>query len=831
MSPMSPMSPMSHSPSWSVLPQAQVSPELIAVCHEHTVLAELLAQRGITNPDQARAFLHPEHHTPAPATAMPGVKKAVTLLSRALNTRQRILVWGDFDADGQTSTALLTQGLQQLARSPDQIRWHVPHRLQDNHGILPDRLQTFLTDPDWQPDVLLTCDTGIDEVEGLARARAANLTVIVTDHHDLPPALRNLAADEDPVLPRTLFDEAPRRGRDVGIRSLADAIVNPKLLPRSHPQYSLPGVGIAFLLIQHLYATRNRADDALSLLDLVALGIVADAARLVGDTRYWLQQGLARLQRTHRIGLRALLEIMSKEPGGLTAEDIAFNIAPRMNAAGRLGDASLSIRLLLTANRSEALKLAREIDHLNQQRRVLSERQAQQAAELLALRPDLLGEHAIVLARKNWHRGVLGITANRVAEQYHRPTVLLDIGQDGMARGSARSVDGVDIGAAIASRKSLLASYGGHAQAAGVTLNVKDVNEFRLGLDHVIPEFREDEGPAGLRVDRVLTLNEINSAFYRALQFLEPTGEGNPVPLFLSRKLTPSSVKPLKDGAHLRFRVRQEGHPYAVNAIWFRTPVTRFPSGEIDLVYNLQLNQFRGRTTIEMRVRGWQPSRPPEDNLQPSPEPAADAHARPVPPFAIRDCRHTAPRPALLDIVGDAVWYAEGQELTQDAMSPRDKLKGSLVSDHLIIWTVPPTARVLHTLIQARPWRTVSVWAANKAEFDEQTLLQAVWRMCRYALKQRDGHIDIPRMACRLGLSPEAVQLSLSQLVHLGWIRQQGQHIALLPGAAASQAGPVDMDRLSEADLVLLTHCLKEMRSWQHYFCHDDLALLLCPSA
>ncbi len=821
---------MSHSPNWSVHPQVRPSPELIAACDGRAILAELLVQRGIETPDQARAFLHPDHYTPAPPTAMIGVAKAVSLLGRALNARQRILIWGDFDVDGQTSTALLTQGLQQLARNPDHIRWHVPHRLQDNHGILPDRLQEFLEDPEWQPDVLVTCDTGIDEVEGLARARAANLTIIVTDHHDLPPALCDLEPGEDPVLPRTLYDEAPRRGGDAGIRSLADAIINPKLLSPTHPQYCLPGVGIAFLLLQHLYATRGKAKEVLPMLDLVALGIVADAARQKADTRYWLQQGMARLNRTDRLGLRVLLETIGKAPGTLTVEDIAFAIAPRMNAAGRLGDASRSVRLLLTLDRNEALKLSREIDHLNRQRRTLGERQFQQAQELLELRPELLGAHAIVLARKNWHRGVLGITANRMAERYNRPTVLMDIGQDGMARGSARSVDGVDIGAAIASRKSLLANYGGHEQAAGVTMDVKSINEFRLALDNAIPHFTQGERHDGFKVDRILALNDISQDLYRELQALEPTGQGNPEPLFLSRNLTPSGVKVLKGGAHLRFRVRQEGHAYATNAIWFRAPFKRFPSDSIDLVYHLRRNEFRGRVSVEMQVQGWQASNPLEVTSQPSSRFPTDTQARAEPPFTIRDHRQPDTKPSLLDIVNGASWYAEGQDLTLDEMSPRDNLKGPIVSDHLIIWTVPPTARVLHALLHARPWKTVSVWACHKAEFDVPTLLQAVGRMCRFAIRQRDGHIDILRMACRLGLSPEAIQLSLALLVQVGFIRQQGHRIEYLPGRADAQAWQVDLAQMAGEDTSLLTHCLTEMRSWHHYFCDDDLALLLCPS-
>ncbi len=817
---------MPPSLSWSVQSPVQPSTELVTACDGRLILAELLAQRGLETPEQARGFLYPDYYTPAPPTALPGVTKAVSLLNQALNMRQRILIWGDFDVDGQTSTALLTQGLRRLARHPDQIRWHVPHRLRDNHGILPERLEVFLADPEWRPDVLVTCDTGIDEVEGLARARAADLVIIVTDHHDLPPVFADLEPGEDPVQPRTLFDAAPRHSTAMGIRALADAIINPKLLPPTHPQYTLPGVGIAFLLMQHLYATRDRADDVLPLLDLVALGIVADAAQQVADTRYWLQQGLARLNRTGRTGLRVLLETLSREPSTLTAQDIAFTLAPRMNATGRLDDASQSVQLLLTTDQREAIRLAHTMSHLNRERRTLSTQQGQEVQEMLDLYPKLLGKHAIVLARKNWHRGVLGITANRIAEQYNRPTVLLDIGQDGMARGSARSVAGVDIGAAIASRRALLANYGGHEQAAGMTLAVQNLNEFRQALDHAIPQFTQNEAVAGLRIDRLLALHEINRELYTELQALEPTGQGNPEPLFLSTHLTPSGMKPLKGGAHLRFRVRQEGSPYAMNAIWFNAPLTRFPPGEIDLVYHLRLNDFKGRYTVELGVQGWQASTPVKTNDLPSFNQGNNAPAPTPPAFAIQDHRAAEAPSSLLALVADASWYAEGQELTLEEMSPRDSLKGPVVADHLILWTVPPTTLVLQDLLQARPWRTVSVWARNKADFNEQTLLQAVWGMCRFAVRQRDGHINILRMACRLGVPQEAIQLSLSLLVQIHYIQQHGNQVTLL---ANRENGLITKGFATAADATLLTRCLTEMRSWHHYFCHDDLNLLLAP--
>lgn len=812
---------MHKSPSWHLRPRIPPSEDLLRACEGQIYLAEALAQRGLATGAEALAFLDPDHYTPAPAAAMIGMTRGATLLREGLETGQRILVWGDFDVDGQASTTLLTLGLRALATRPDQIRWHVPHRVQDNHGIQAERLRPYLESPEWQADILLTCDTGIDAIEGLARARAAGLTVIVTDHHDLPAAFADVETGTDPVLAHT----PPPAGDDPGIRTLADAIINPKLLPATHPQYTLPGVGVAFLLMQELYTQMQRAEEVQELLDLVALGIVADIAEQVQDTRYWLQRGLAVLNRTARVGLHALLQKSRASLGTLDTEDIAFSLAPKMNAAGRLDDASLTVELLMTGNPAEAQRLAARIDRLNRKRQDLVEQALAEVIDTLERTEDP-GRHAIVLAHKNWHPGILGIVANRVTDMYRRPAVLLHIQEDNRARGSARSVEGVDIGAAIAACSPLLEAHGGHTQAAGVTLALDRLPAFRTALNEAIPRYSDSDRQDGLHVDLEIGLGEINMALHAQLNRLHPTGRGNPEILLASTGLQVEALKRIgRARNHLRFKVRQPGHPYAVNAVWFKAPITEFPTQPVDLAYTLRLNEFRGNRSLELLVKAWRPSR----DAAPAPAEAArgpTVHIAEDQPFQMRDMRATTPLPVRTEATEDAIWYAEGLHLAPEDVSTRLQLQGPAATRHLVIWTAPPNRSVLRSLLDARPWQTVAVWACPTPEVSCPELLNNVLRMCRYAVKSRQGAVDLTAMAARLGLSESAIKLSLTILSSQDLIRIVGSRIAGLneeQTAIATWSDP----RSAGPEAIRLEQALQEIKSYRFRFQREGLEQLL----
>ncbi len=443
----------------------------------HPIAAEALARRGITGPAQARAFLNPDLYTPASPLELPGMGRAVARIGRAIRTAEPICVWGDFDVDGQTSTALLVSALRDLGA---EVTYHVPLRETEGHGVNLPVLEQVI---DAGARLILTCDTGIGALDAVAFARQRAVDFVITDHHDLPETLPDAAAVVNPKL--LAQDEAFGRhpGRRPSRRDEAeskDGVRTPAREP--HPLLDLPGVGVAYKLGEALYDWAGRGPEAAKHADLAALGIVADLALLRGDTRYLAQRGLAALRSSRRTGVQALFESIELDPTNLTEEHIAFGLAPRLNAAGRLADAAPCVELLTTSDRTTARIIAADLEALNARRKFLTDRVTQEAEAQIREDGSLLEHAALVLSSPYWPAGIVGIVASRLVERYGLPTVLISNSEGGPGRGSARSVAGVDISAAITGCRDLLLGFGGHPMAAGLTINPDRVGAFRIAL-------------------------------------------------------------------------------------------------------------------------------------------------------------------------------------------------------------------------------------------------------------------------------------------------------------------------------------------------------------
>jgi single-stranded-DNA-specific exonuclease len=349
---------------WSDPQPLQPDPQFTQHIGGHPLVARILTQRGFASLASAQAFLSPSNYRPAPPDALPDLITAAEHLSDAINTGQSILIWGDFDVDGQTATALLVDALQRLDAN---VHYYIPDRLRESHGIRVDSLQKQIKL--YQPSVLLTCDTGISAHTAIDYAKSQGVITLVTDHHYLPAAL-----------------------------PAADAVVNPKRLPGGHALTSLPGVGVAYKVIEYLFTAYDRRAELTNFLDLVALGIVADVAQQTQDTRYLLQIGLERLRQSQRVGVQALIDVAGLASQNLTAADIGFQLGPRLNAAGRLGDARPVVELLTTHDSTRARLLAAQLEGLNTQRRLQNRQIYAAAQEQIARDPSLLDWEALVLA-------------------------------------------------------------------------------------------------------------------------------------------------------------------------------------------------------------------------------------------------------------------------------------------------------------------------------------------------------------------------------------------------------------------------------------------------
>ena len=434
--------PNSRLRDWRLPPENAPPPPLHAIIGGHPIVSHRLARLGIHDAASAQRFLDPARYTPAPASDLPDIESAADRLREAIRRKERILVWGDFDVDGQTSAALLTASLRELGAD---VRAHLPNRFTEGHGIhLPTLERHFRTGV----DLLLTCDTGVGAHDAVALAAKQGVDVIITDHHALP-------------------DKLPE----------ALAVVNPRRLAEGHPLRELPGVGVAYKLIEAL-----DADVAAQHVDLVALGMVSDVMPLLGENRYLLQTGLSQLRDNPRPGVRAIMRQAGINAHTLDESDIGFGIAPRLNALGRIDDANPAIELLTTSDHKRAMTLAAGLEDANARRRFLSNQVYAAAIRQLEEQPHLLEYAALVLHHHEWHSGVIGIVASRLVEEFGLPTVLLASPEDELARGSARSVAGLDIMAALTRTRGLLRTFGGHSMAAGMSLPEHSISDFRRAL-------------------------------------------------------------------------------------------------------------------------------------------------------------------------------------------------------------------------------------------------------------------------------------------------------------------------------------------------------------
>ncbi|MGD9099001.1 MAG: single-stranded-DNA-specific exonuclease RecJ [Anaerolineae bacterium] len=722
-------------PDWHYPEPIQPSNALLRAAG-NPLIAQILARRGLSAPAAARAFLDPIHYAPSPSSDLPDLPVAATHLRDAIQRGQRILVWGDFDVDGQTATALLVSALGELGAD---ARSYIPHRLREGHGIKLTSLQERLAGV----DLLLTCDTGVSEHEALAYAQSQGLTVLVSDHHDLPPELPP-----------------------------AHAVVDPKRLPPDHPLRELPGVGVAYKLIQELYRCVGQSPErADAYLDLVALGIVADVAIQTGDTRYLLQRGMQRLRQTRRVGLSALMQMAGLNPAHLDTDHIGFGLGPRLNALGRLGDANQAVELLTTNDLGRARILAAQLEGLNGRRRLLTEQIYAAAQEQIARDPDLLKSHALVLSGPRWHPGVIGIVASRLSEIYHRPAVLISAGEDGLGRGSARSVPGVDIHAAITATEHLLMGHGGHPGAAGLSLPVEKVTEFRRALSRAVDATWDRSISIGLSVDAVLPWDKLSLEMVNVLSALAPFGEGNPPVILVSQGLELVSVRVFgRDRAHRRLNARAAGITREV--IWWRGAEHAPPSGPFDLAYQLKASDYRGEHSLQIEYVDARLVSAPPVVVESPPTRVVDHRAAPAPAAILAELR------AAREV---AVW-AEGYPSGQSPGQRRDQLEPAPA---LVVWTPPPGPRELRAVLEYVSPQTIYLFDVPGAGADPGRFMPRLAGLVKHALRHKKGLANLEQLAAASAQRAEAVREGIHLLVARGDVRvtkEDDTTIQLAPG-------------------------------------------------
>ncbi|MGC9503422.1 single-stranded-DNA-specific exonuclease RecJ [Baaleninema sp.] len=577
---------------WHYSPIETPPAEFVRSLQKHTDgrcerLAVLLWNRNIRDLEKLPGFLDPQQYRSADPFEFAGeMQRAVRRLTEARSRNEQVAIWGDFDADGVTATSVLWEGLGQFFERDRQLSYIVPNRFTDSHGLNRRGIQRLAEE---NVNLIVTCDTGSTNLEEIQLAAELGIDVIVTDHHTLPER-----------------------------RPPVEAIVNPRNLPETHPLYHLSGVAVAYKLVQALYQTLPEVPQQPleDLLDLVAIGLIADLVELSGDCRYLAQMGLKKLQQqlTHptRPGVAELLNRCKRS--GDRPSDVSFGIGPRINAVSRIhGDASFCVELLTSRDEKRCKALAHKAELANARRQELQRRVNHSVRAKLA-QLDLSTTSVIVLSDPQWEVGVLGLVAGQIAQDYSRPTILLCtdlVGDPPMARGSARSIDRIDLYRLVKSQEHLLHRFGGHPFAAGLSLPVSNLDLFAEAINR---ELAQQLGRTGgvasqLHIDLTVTVAELGRDLFKELKHLEPCGMGNPVPQLLIRDCWFEEVwnKNLRDSTgktvkyiQTFFKIWDETAESGFHGVWWGHYQDEIPKGRCDAVVVLDVNTYEKRYEVRL---------------------------------------------------------------------------------------------------------------------------------------------------------------------------------------------------------------------------------------
>lgn len=533
------------------------------------LVAALLISRGHDTKEKALRFLKPQYSDLHEPLLLKGMDMAVERILRAVDNNEKILIWGDYDVDGTTGTVLLRQTLKILGA---ETGFHIPNRFTEGYGI---NIPALIAAKDKGFTLAISVDCGIRSFEPLEWARDNGLDFIVTDHH--------------------LSDEI--KGNPPAV-----AVVNPNQPGCPYPDKHLAGVGVAFKLAHALLRERGKEDLLKDFLKIAAIGTVADVMQLTGENRAIVSLGLKDLSSTTNLGLKALMEVADCR-SDMTSYHIGFRIAPRINAAGRMDVARHVVELFESEDFNEARSLAAILDSRNRERQ-----QVQLKITELALfeTNDIGSQKFVVVAGENWHRGVIGLAASRIAEKLNRPTIVLSI-ENGFGHGSARSISNFHLLKALESCSDLFEQFGGHAAAAGMKISTQNIDSLRTALNqHAAGILTEDDLVPELKIDAVVTSKSLDLKLLQELNDFEPFGSGNPKPVFLTKGLRLKGEPFVMKEKHLKLRLRDEGGKM-FEAVWWSgveksQGQTLEPGSRIELAYTAEANSWQGNTRLQLVV-------------------------------------------------------------------------------------------------------------------------------------------------------------------------------------------------------------------------------------
>lgn len=555
---------------WNLLPPVPAG-HPVCNCGFSPLLVQLMYNRGLTDPAQIESFITSDSKLSGDPLLLPDIHQGINRIYQGLLSGEKIAVYGDFDVDGITGTAVLVQGLQALGGN---ITPYIPHRIREGHGLNSDALDYLKNEG---MSLVITVDCGVTGISQVKRAKRQGLDIVITDHH-------------------TPLGELPD----------AIAVVDPKREDSKYPFNELAGVGVAFKFLEALYNGMGKEKEVENYLDLVALGTVADMMPLLGENRYLVKQGLKVLNTNRRPGIREISALAGINADTIGSEEISWSLAPRLNAAGRLQHALTSYKLMVTESTEEALELSTVLEEQNAERQKMTGRSLAKAKEQVLAK----GISPILIASDpDYPPGIIGLVAGRLSEEFYRPAIVIKVGEKS-SNGSCRSIPEFNIINALNECHELMSDFGGHARAAGFTMPTKNLSKLEEKLN-----LMAEQQLAGLDlrprldIDAEMNLSQLGGDTYQSLQSLAPFGMGNPIPTFVSRSVEVVDCQTMgNNGGHLRLKLRQN------NVNW---EAVAFGLGEcfkdmhshIDIVYNLRLEHWRGEERLRLNIQDIAPSK------------------------------------------------------------------------------------------------------------------------------------------------------------------------------------------------------------------------------
>ena len=532
----------------------------------NTLLATILVNRGITKKEEIEIFLHPTRHNFHNPFLMPDMEIAVQEILKAIESKEKIIIYGDYDSDGITSITVLKSFFKDLGLDVD---YYIPNRLDEGYGLNKPAIEKIVNE---KYDLMITVDCGISAIEEIEYANELGLKTIVTDHHEVGESLPN-----------------------------AIAVVDAKRKDNVYPCRDLAGVGVVFKLIQALSIKLNLKEESyLKYLDIVCVGTISDIVPLKDENRVITKLGLLLVNQTKNIGLKSLL--YSSGYKNIDSMAISFGVAPRINACGRMGHAEKALQLFLSKNINEVNQLTKELNEFNRIRQE-TEKNIYEEAIMQINKRQLEKKNTLVVAGENWHHGVIGIVASKITEKYYKPSILLCY-EGELAKGSGRSISGFDLHEALMKCTDTIEKFGGHSMAIGITIKREMIEKFSNEVEQIAHNMHIEEIVPIIQIDGKIELNNISKEMVASLKDLEPFGEGNKTPIFAIRNLKIDSIRALSEGKHLKLTLKENN--IMISAIGFNMGelVQEYKIGDkVDLVGILEINSFNGVDTIQLNIK------------------------------------------------------------------------------------------------------------------------------------------------------------------------------------------------------------------------------------